>query len=164
MYLNARLRPMKTTLLLSALLLGASAAGAQAPVAFTSFQHPNTEKVVPMLDWLNEYEQLPEYEAWWTELAGCQNLPLPPKELLRGIRFFYVNAPDFLPTGTKAVHLEAGVTYGDQGQIFISVLHLKDKQLVGHEMAHYLLFLQGEPRWWDDNRPEFSRCGLKPTA
>jgi hypothetical protein len=145
-------------------LLTAGSLSAQAPVAFTAFRHSNTEKLIPALDWLAEFKPLAEYAGYWKEIAACQNIPLPPKAILDSVRFFYVNAPDFRPEPANKAAMQAAVTYALVGQIFIAVPHLKNKATVEHEMTHYLLFLQGETDWHDDARPEFTRCGIKPTA
>jgi hypothetical protein len=131
-----------------------------ANVAMTSFRHRSEPRPAPSLDLVGMFDQLQPYDAWWKKTAACAGIP---EWVIRpdSVRFFFVNAVDFAPVPTdKPDRMMKAVTYARSQQIFISILHVRNEQIVRHEMLHQILFWFNEPQWDDDSRIEFRRCGV----
>lgn len=138
----------------------AQTTGSRPPVV-TSFRHANTAKKIDSLDWIGLYEQLEPYPRWWKETAACAGIPLPASRP-DSVQFYYVNAPEFVPTPIeKGSRMVAGITYAASEQIYMSILRVRDRTTVKHEMLHQILYWWGETNWHDHTRPEFERCGLQ---
>lgn len=138
------------------LMLALAASAAQGQTAMTSFTH-DVERVAPSLDAVAAYDQRDEYAQWWKDAAACAKIILP--ERVDKVQFYFVNYKEFVPSPLSGNRRTVtAVTYAGQEQVFVSVLHVKDRATIIHEMVHQLLYWAGEPDWHDDNRPEFVQC------
>ena len=133
-------------------------------VAMTSFHHRDGPRPVPSLDLVGMFDQPQQYDSWWKKTAACADVP---EWVIRpdSVQFFFVNAVDFAPVPTdKPDRMMKAVTYARSQQIFISILQVRNEQIVKHEMLHQILFWFNEPKWDDDSRIEFRQCGVNLDA
>lgn len=106
-----------------------------------------------------EYGPLYEYEAWWREIAACENLPLPLKHY--STRFFALNVREYLYDQVWAI----GNVAPEENQIYLAFPYIGVEAIVKHEMLHLLMEWNGEDRghpYWRYGFKDIGTCRIFP--
>lgn len=119
-------------------------------------EHFITMAPVDSLDKFWEYGQPKVYEQWWHEIADCEHIRLP--ESHTQVRFFEVNGAAFIPTG--ALWYDDGVTYPRIDQIYLATPYVFSKEVVMHEMLHWIIWADGYRLFNDHPIEMFETCGI----
>jgi hypothetical protein len=107
-----------------------------------------------------EYGQPKIYAQWWTEIAKCEDLPLPDSR--KDVRFFEVNGKVFMPAGF--MFWLDGATYPASNEIYLTSLYVLDEAVVKHEMLHWLLWDAGFRLKSFHPIEMFETCGIHRTG
>lgn len=155
---------MKTLALLLGAALFASPLPAQIRIGTDSINFlmdtTTYHKLDDSKDWIFEVTPKPVVVAYWYEIAHCERLA--PKDGLRHIRFFIVNATDFGGLPPLVSYLGFTIPRGNGFEIYLAITIAGRKDIIQHEMTHVLMWLNGMPV----SHPQyiFERCGLHTTG
>ena len=98
------------------------------------------------------------YFKWWKEVRVCTNTKDVPEKRFYDLKWAHVRADGFLASGRGPY---IGYTYAWLNEIWIIDDRVLDKQVVKHEMLHFLLWNQGKVA--ADHPPIFFKCNLMPS-
>lgn len=107
-----------------------------------------------------EYGQPKIYEAWWHEIAACERIKLP--ESHKQVRFFEVNGAAFMPAEFP-LWLD-GATYPAISEIYLATPYVLNKEVVTHEMLHWIIWTDGYRLINQHPIEMFEVCGLHRTG
>lgn len=149
---------MKKLFTILALVSIANTAIAQAPLLTGATKVNVKERINDKLPWIGEYNAPPEYAKWFEEVRQCLNLD--PYIAPTPIKYFYVNADEFLPNGEGEYGL--ATTFAAQGQIFVGISQVMREDVIKHEAVHFFLYVNGIS---DVDHPTtyFETCGIHTT-
>ena len=122
---------------------------------------PNMPVVNPMYPQTSTYLADSTYDRWWHETAACLDVPLPPFYLL--VKFVQINYPYFdLPADEPAPPGEGilGHSFVTEWQMFVAIGYRWTREVITHEMAHFLLFWARKARGGHPARYFNGRCGF----
>lgn len=105
------------------------------------------------------------YEAWWQEIADCEQLPLPADHTVQ----WYIVAvrPFVFATDTSHTALDAAIVESDSTVTkgYINYSGILDHGLITHEMTHVLLFKKFGTKYVGGHPDQYyTRCGLVPAG
>ena len=104
-----------------------------------------------------EYTQPFYYEAWWKEIGACEHV-IVPEELIKAVRFVYVNSKYMVVDGDLGV---LGYADAPHRTIYIVLPLIYNKSVLMHEMLHFLDYWNGIDEGVTYHPKErFETCGI----
>lgn len=125
---------------------------------------PDVPVVNPMFRQTSTYVPDSTYETWWRETAACLGVELPSYHLL--VKFLQINYPYFdLPVDDPAPPGQGilGHSFVTEWQMFVAIAYRENREVITHEMAHFLLYWAGIAIGGHPARYFGGRCGFTAT-
>lgn len=138
-----------------------TAEGQQGPPAIIAVDTTLTQGALvnPSLPRISEYRPPAIYIEWVRAVAACEGLPFP-EEKFRRVQFFQVNARDFYPPRSDDAAYAATFATAYSGQVYVAYPLIWNRQIIGHEALHLLLYWSGDRKWYEHDYQRFTSCGL----